>query len=158
MAEIWLTADEIKKREERLEYLKGPRRLEIAEMLKVARAFGDLSENAEYDAAKDEQRDIEARIEEIEAILKNADVVEETLDDDRVNIGCRVTILDIEFDEEMVFDLVGSSEANSLKGSISNESPVGKALMGREVGDLVSVETQAGEIQYKILKVERSAT
>ena len=153
-----LTQSGFKKLQDELEHLKFNRRKEIAEKIKEARAQGDLSENAEYDAAKDEQRDIEARIEEIEGILKNADVVEETLDDDRVNIGCKVTILDIEFDEEMVFDLVGSSEANSLKGSISNESPVGKALMGREVGDLVSVETQAGEIQYKILKVERSAT
>ena len=128
-----LTQSGFKKLQDELEHLKVNRRKEIAEKIKEARAQGDLSE-------------------------KNADVVEETLDDDRVNIGCRVTILDIEFDEEMVFDLVGSSEANSLKGSISNESPVGKALMGREVGDLVSVETQAGEIQYKILKVERSAT
>ena len=98
-------AEKIKDQDE-LEHLKVNRRKEIAEKIKEARAQGDLSENAEYDAAKDEQRDIEARIEEIEAILKNADVVEETLDDDRVNIGCRVTILDIEFDEEMVFDLV----------------------------------------------------
>ena len=153
-----LTKKDIEDMQAEIDHRKIVIRKQLLEDVKEARAQGDLSENAEYDAAKDEQRDIEARIEEIEGILKNADVVEENLDDDRVNIGCKVTILDIEFDEEMVFDLVGSSEANSLKGSISNESPVGKALMGREVGDLVSVETQAGEIQYKILKVERSAT
>ena len=146
------------KLQEELDDLKINSRKEIAEKIKEARAQGDLSENAEYDAALDEQRDIEARIEEIEKILKNAEVVvEDEIDVDKINVGCTVSVFDMEFDEEMEFRIVGSSEANSLKGKISNESPVGKALMGRSVGDIVNVETQAGEFQYKILSIERSA-
>ena len=133
------------------------RRKEVAGKIKEAREQGDLSENAEYDAAKDEQRDIEARIEELEKILKNAEVVvEDEVDSDKINIGCTVTVYDEEFEEEMEFKIVGSTEANSLQGKISNESPVGKALLGREAGDEVVVETQAGEITYKVLKIERS--
>ena len=143
--------------EDELENLKVVRRKEVAGKIKEAREQGDLSENAEYDAAKDEQRDIEARIEELEKILKNAEVVvEDEVDSDKINIGCTVTVYDEEFEEEMEFKIVGSTEANSLQGKISNESPVGKALIGREVGDEVAVETQAGEITYKVLKIERS--
>jgi len=142
--------------QEELEHLKVHARKEIAEKIKEARAQGDLSENAEYDAAKDEQRDIEARIEEIELILKTAVVAEDLPDDDRINIGCTVTLLDVEFNEETEYQLVGSSEANSLKGRISNESPVGQELIGKEVGDTIFVETQAGMIEYRILKVERT--
>ena len=109
-----------------------------------------MSENAEYDAAKDEQRDIEARIEEIEKILKNAEVVvEEEVDLDKISIGCKVKILDCEFNDELEYKLVGSTEANSLKGKISNESPVGRALIGKKVGDTVVVETQAGELSVQ---------
>ena len=116
-----------------------------------------MSENAEYDAAKDEQRDIEARIEELEKLLKNAEVVDEDeVDLDKISIGCKVRILDIEFDEELEYKIVGSTEANSLKGKISNESPVGSALMGHKAGDLVEVETQVGVIQYKVLEIQRS--
>ena len=130
---------------------------ELHDLKVVAREQGDLSENAEYDAAKDEQRDIEARIEEIEKILKNAEVVvEDEVDVDKINVGCTVTVYDEEFDEEMKFSIVGSSEANSLKGKISNESPVGKALIGKKVGDTVNVETQAGEFQYRVLNIERT--
>ena len=119
--------------------------------------FSILGYDAEYDAAKDEQRDIEARIEEIEKILKNAEVVvEEEADTDKVNIGCKVRILDCEFDEELEYKIVGSTETNSLKGKISNESPVGKALLGHKVGDTVTVETQAGELKYKVLEIQRS--
>ena len=129
----------------------------MAGKIKEAREQGDLSENAEYDAAKDEQRDIEARIEEIEKILKNAEVVvEDEVDVNKINVGCTISVLDMEYNEEMEFKIVGSSEANSLKGKISNESPVGKALMGRGIGDVVTVETQAGVFQYKILNIERS--
>lgn len=111
----------------------------------------------EYDAAKDEQRDIEARIEELEGILKNAEVVvEDEVDFDKINVGCTVKVFDITFDEEMEFKIVGSTEANSLVGKISNESPVGQALIGKKVGDTVSVETQAGEIKYKVLEISRS--
>ena len=133
------------------------KRKEVAAKIKEAREQGDLSENAEYDAAKDEQRDIEARIDELEQILKNAEVVvEDEVDSDKINIGCTVAVYDEEFDEEIEFKIVGSTEANSLQGKISNESPVGKALLGREVGDEVVVETQAGDITYKVLKIERS--
>ncbi len=151
-----LTQSGYDKLQSELENLKVNARREIADKIKEARAQGDLSENAEYDAAKDEQRDIEARIGEIEQILKNCIVVQETVEEGRISIGSRVLLLDIEEEEEMELDLVGSSEANSLKGRISNESPVGKALMGKEVGDVVQVETQAGVIQYKVLKVEHS--
>ena len=147
----------LKKIEEELQDLKVNKRREIAAKIKEAREQGDLSENAEYDAAKDEQRDIEARIEQLEAILKNVEVVDEDeVDLDKISVGCRVKVYDIEFDEEMEFSLVGSSEANSLKGKISNESPVGKALIGAKVGDVVEVETQAGLIQYKVLEIQRS--
>ncbi len=152
-----LTQSGYKKLQSELEHLRVVRRKEVAAKIKDARAQGDLSENAEYDAAKEEQREIEARIAEIESIFKNCEVVAETTDDGKVNIGCRVTLLDVEFGEEMVYDLVGPSEANIMKGSISNESPVGNAIMGREVGDVVKVDTPDGDVEYKILKVEHSS-
>jgi len=143
--------------EEELYDLKVIKRKEVAEKIKEAREQGDISENAEYDAAKDEQRDIHTRIEHIEKILKNAVVVvEDEVDLDKINVGCRVKVFDVEFDEETDFKIVGSSEANSLQGKISNESPVGKALLGSKVGDEVSVETQAGIVQYKVLEIQRS--
>ena len=152
-----LTYAGLKKLEDELHDLKVVRRKEVAGKIKEAREQGDLSENAEYDAAKDEQRDIEARIEEIEKILKNAEVVvEDEVDVGKINVGCTVKVYDVEFGEEMEFKIVGSSEANSLQGKISNESPVGKALIGRSVGDMVSVETQAGVIEYKVLEIQRS--
>ena len=152
-----LTYEGLKKYEDELENLKVVKRQEVAQKIKEARAQGDLSENAEYDAAKDEQRDIETRIEEIEKILKNAEVVvEDEVDVDKINVGCTVKVYDEEFEEELEFKIVGSSEANSLQGKISNESPVGKALIGRSIGDTVEVETQAGVISYKVLAIERS--
>ena len=152
-----LTYEGLKKYEEELQELKVVKRREVAEKIKEAREQGDLSENAEYDAAKDEQRDIEARIEELEKILKNAEVVvEDDVNVDEINIGCSIRILDVEFDEELEYKIVGSTEANSLKGKISNESPVGKALIGKKVGDTVVVETQAGEFLYKILEIYKA--
>lgn len=152
-----LTYGGLKKYEDELQELKVVRRKEVAQKIKEAREQGDLSENAEYDAAKDEQRDIEARIEQIEKILKNAEVVvEDEVDLDKISVGCVVKVLDVEYDEEEEFKLVGSSEANSLNGKISNESPVGKALIGARVGDTIKVETQAGEIEYKVLEIQRS--
>ncbi|MEE1027859.1 MAG: transcription elongation factor GreA [Agathobacter sp.] len=152
-----LTYEGLKKLEDELDYLKVVKRKEISQKIKEAREQGDLSENAEYDAAKDEQRDIEARIEEIEKILKNAEVVlEEEADSDKVSIGCQVKILDCEYDEELTYKIVGSTEANSLRGKISNESPVGHALIGKKVGDSVTVETQMGELTYKILEITRT--
>ena len=152
-----LTYAGLQKLEDELHDLKVNRRKEVAGKIKEAREQGDLSENAEYDAAKDEQRDIETRIEEIEKILKNAEVVvEDEVDVNKINVGCTVKVYDEEFDEELEFKIVGSSEANSLQGKISNESPVGKALIGRSIGDVVEVETQAGVISYKVLAIERS--
>ena len=152
-----LTYQGLQKLEDELQNLKVVRRKEVAQKIKEAREQGDLSENAEYDAAKDEQRDIEARIEQIEKILKNAEVVvEEEVDLDKINIGCQVKILDMEFDEELEYKIVGSTEANSLKGKISNESPVGKALIGAGVGDVVEVETLMGNLKYKVLGIHRS--
>ena len=152
-----LTYEGLRKLENELEDLKVVKRKEISQKIKEAREQGDLSENAEYDAAKDEQRDIEARIEEIEKILKNAEVVvEEEADLNKVSIGCKVKILDCEFDEELEYKIVGSTEANSLKGKISNESPVGSALIGKKVGDKVTVVTDAGEFDYKVLAIQRS--
>ena len=152
-----LTYAGLKKLEEELHDLKVVKRKEVAGKIKEAREQGDLSENAEYDAAKDEQRDIEARIEEIEKILKNAEVVvEDEVDYDKINVGCTVKVFDITFDEEMEFKIVGSTEANSLEGKISNESPVGHALIGKTVNDVVEVETQAGIMQYRVLDISRS--
>ena len=152
-----LTYEGLKAYEDELHDLKVVKRKEVAQKIKEAREQGDLSENAEYDAAKDEQRDIEARIEELEKILKNAEVVgEEEVDLEKISIGCRVKILDLEYNEELVYKIVGSTEANSLKGKISNESPVGRALIGSKVGDVIKVETQAGELSYKVLDIDRS--
>lgn len=152
-----LTYEGLKKYEDELQDLKVRRRKEVAQKIKEARELGDLSENAEYDAAKDEQRDIETRIEELEKILKNAEVVvEDEVDSSRINIGCKVKLLDIEFNEEIEYKIVGSSEADSLKGRISNESPVGKALIGSKKGQTVKVETDAGVLSFKVLGIERS--
>ena len=147
----------LKKLQDELQDLKVNQRREIAQKIKEAREQGDLSENAEYDAAKDEQRDIEARIEQIEQILKNAEVVDEDeVDLDVVNIGCLVRVIDIEYNEEEEYKLVGSSEASSLQNKISNESPFGKALIGAKVGDVVEVEAPAGVVEYKVLSIHRA--
>ena len=152
-----LTYEGLKKYEDELENLKVVKRQEVAQKIKEARAQGDLSENAEYDAAKDEQRDIEARIDELEKILKNAEViVEDEVDLDKINIGCQVKILDIEMNQELDYKIVGSTEANSLKGKISNESPVGRALIGAKTGDIVRVETPGGELEYQELEIQRA--
>ena len=142
--------------EKELQELKVVKRKEVAEKIKEAREQGDLSENAEYDAAKDEQRDVEARIEEIEKILKNAEVVDEDeIDLKKINVGCKVTVLDLEFDEEIDFRIVGSTETDSLQNKISNESPVGIALIGHKKGDKVRVETGYGVIEYKVLNIQK---
>ena len=151
-----LTYAGLKQYEDELQNLKVVKRKEVAQKIKEAREQGDLSENAEYDAAKDEQRDIELRIEELEKLLKSAEgVVEDEVDLDKISVGCKVKLLDVEYNEEMEFYIVGSTEANSLQNKISNESPVGRALMGKSAGDVVDVETQAGIIQYKVLEIQR---
>ena len=154
-----LTYEGLKKYEDELQDLKVNKRQEVAQKIKEAREQGDLSENAEYDAAKDEQRDIEARIEVLEKILKNAEVVvEEDVDTNKISIGCNVKIRDLELNEDLEYKIVGSQEANSLKGKISNESPVGKALLGAKKGQTVSVETQAGVVKYKVLAIDKTKT
>ena len=151
-----MTYEGLQELEKELEHLKVNRRREIAEKIKEAREQGDLSENAEYDAAKDEQRDIEARIEELEKILKNAEVfLEEDAEKGTVNLGSTFTLLDMEYDEELVYKLVGATEANSLEGKISNESPVGSALKGAKEGDIVEVDTPAGTLRYKVIKIHK---
>ena len=140
--------------EDELFDLKVYKRKEVAQKIKEAREQGDLSENAEYDAAKDEQRDIEARIEELEKLLKNVEVVgQDEVDADTVGIGSRVKLYDVEMDEEVEYTIVGSTEADALNGKISNESPVGAALIGSKVGETIVVETISGDLEFKILEI-----
>ena len=143
--------------EDELFDLKVYKRKEVAQKIKEAREQGDLSENAEYDAAKYEQRDIEARIEELEKLLKNVEVVgQDEVDADTVGIGSRVKLYDVEMDEEVEYTIVGSTEADALNGKISNESPVGAALIGSKVGETIVVETISGDLEFKILEIARA--
>ena len=131
-------------------------RKEVAEKIKVALSFGDLSENSEYDEAKNEQAMVEARIVQLEAILKNAKVLDnDEMDTDLVNLGSKVKIRDVEFDEIMEYHLVGSTEADPMNGKISDESPVGKAILGHRVGEMVEAETPSGMVQFEILEIQR---
>jgi len=149
-----LTVSGAKKLEDELQNLKVVRRAEIAAKIKEARMQGDLSENAEYDAAKEEQAEIEARIDEIEIILKHSEVVSEDGDVSRVFIGAVVDVAD-EDGYEDTFTIVGSNEANSIKNKISNESPLGAALIGAKVGDTVTVNAPAGAFEYKVLAIRK---
>ena len=153
-----LTYAGLKQYEDELQDLKVNRRREVAQKIKEAREQGDLSENAEYDAAKDEQRDIELRIEELEKLLKNAEVIDEDeIDINKISVGCKVKVYDADFDEEMEFRIVGSTEANSLKNKISNESPVGQALLGKKVGDVVEFGGLLGSGPVQPVHPESSA-
>ncbi len=139
---------------EELNYLKGEKRAEVAEKIKDAREQGDLSENAEYDAAKDEQREIEIRIEQIENIIKNAEVVDKSdLKRGTIGIGSHVKLFDMKENEEIEYDIVGATEANSLEGKISNESPLGSALLGKKKGDEVDIKLPRGSLKVQVLKV-----
>lgn len=152
-----LTYAGLKALEEELENLKVVKRKEVAAKIKEAREQGDLSENAEYDAAREEQRDIVSRIEEIKEILKNVEVVDEDdIDIAKVNLGCTVKLLDKEYDEEVEYTLVGSTETDSLNNKISNESPLGRELMGKTTGDIVVVESSYGNAEYEILGITRN--
>ena len=152
-----LTYAGLQELEAELEDLKVNKRKEVAQKIKEAREQGDLSENAEYDAAKDEQRDIEARIEEIEKILKNVEVVgEDDIDDTKISVGCHIVIHDFEYDEDLEFSIVGSTQTNSLQGKISNESPIGTALIVHEVGDVVEVEIGETVSKYKVLEIKKT--
>ena len=152
----YLTREGLRKYEEELHELKSVRRKEISQKIKEAREQGDLSENAEYDAARDEQRDVEARIEELENILKDVEVVDVDQNGGKitkVSFGCSVRVLDLELQEEMTYTIKGASEADVLKGSISNESPLGMALIGAKKGNTVEIEAPAGTLQYKVLDI-----
>ena len=152
-----LTYSGLKQYQEELEFLKSVKRKEIADKLKVAREQGDWSENAEYDAAKDAQSDNEKRIDELEQLLKNVEVItDDDVDSEKVSVGTKVKVRDLEYKEDMVFDIVGTQQADSLEGKISNESPLGMALIGSKKGQTVTVESPAGPIKYKILSVEKS--
>lgn len=154
-----LTSKGMQALEDELQDLKVVKRKEIAQKIKEAREQGDLSENAEYDAAKDEQRSIEARIEELEKIIKNAEVIDESaIDNDTVSIGSTVKFYDEEFDEELEYRIVGSTESDILKGLISNESPLGKALIGSKIGEEIEVEAAEGISKYRILGISRADT
>jgi len=149
-----LTYEGLKKLEAELHELKVVRRKDVAAKIKEARGQGDLSENAEYDAAKEEQAEIEARIGLIEKMLRNAEVIdEEDLDKDSIGLGSKVTILDIEYNEEFEYLIVGSTEADPTGGRISNESPLGVTLLNRKPGETITVEAPDGEIKYKILEI-----
>ena len=149
-----LTYEGLKKLEAELQDLKVVRRREVAQLIKEARSQGDLSENAEYDAAKEEQAALEARIVQLEQRLRNAEVIDEdALKGDVVSVGSKVTVFDVEFKEEVVYSIVGSTEADPLEGRISNESPLGVALIGRSKGDEVSVEAPDGQLEYRILDI-----
>ncbi len=150
---IKLTDEGLKKLEAELETLKTEGRKDIAEKIKVARGYGDLSENSEYDEAKNEQAKIEARIVELEAMLKNAEIISGRETSDVVELGSKVKVLDVEFDEECEYQIVGSPEADVKKGLISDESPVGKALIGHKAGDRVTAETPSGEIVFEIIEI-----
>ena len=144
--------EELKKE---LNFLKTTRSDEVAEMIKVARGFGDLSENSEYDEAKNEQGRLYSRMAELEEILSNCVVIEEDeLEGDYIRMGSVVTVFDKEFEEEMVYKITGSQEADPMNGAISEESPLGKALMGRNAGEEIVVDAPSGAVAYKILKVE----
>lgn len=152
--QVKLTEDGLKQLEEELEYLKTKKRKEVSEKIKVALGFGDLSENSEYDEAKNEQAQVEARIVSVENMLKNAIVIDESeRDTSKVELGATVTIHDIEFDEDITYKIVGSTEADPDEGRLSDESPLGKSLMGKAEGEMIDVDAPARVIQYKILKI-----
>ena len=151
-----VSTEGLKKLQEELEYLKTTKRKEVAEAIKVARAFGDLSENSEYDEAKNEQGLVEKRIADIEAMLKNVKVIDESnIKTDVVDVGNIVKVMDLTFDEEVEYTLVGSSESNPLENKISDESPIGKALIGASIGETVKAETPGGDIMMKVLEISK---
>lgn len=154
--EVFLTPEGLEKLEMELEEAKVVKRKEVADRIKQALAFGDISENAEYDQAKNEQAKLEERIAKLEAMLRNAVIIDDDeISTDIVSIGSRVTVLDLEFNEELEYTIVGSAEADPFEGKISNESPMGKALLGRKVGETVNVQAPDGTIKYKIKAIMR---
>ena len=154
--EFKITSARLKELEAELNYLKTTREKEVAELIKEARSFGDLSENSEYDEAKNEQAKLYGRIAEVENILANAVIIEEGEDNTgRVGLGCRVRVLDIEMDEEEEYTIVGSQEADPMNFRISDDSPFGRAMVGKGVGEMVEVEAPVGILQFRIMSVEK---
>ncbi|SES99086.1 transcription elongation factor GreA [Anaerobranca gottschalkii] len=153
--EIILTPSGLKKLEEELEYLKSIKRREVAERIKVAISYGDISENSEYDDAKNEQAFVEGRILTLEKMLRNAKIIDEgDVNREVVNVGCTVVLKDLEYDEDLEYTIVGSAESNPNDNKISNESPVGKAIIGKPVGSIVEVAVPEGTIKYKIISIK----
>lgn len=152
---VYLTKEGYKELEERLMFLKSEGRVDIAEKIRYARSFGDISENSEYDAAREEESALEQEIKEIEGKLRKAKIISKLkIDKSKVNIGCQVVVYDKIFDENLTFKIIGSSESNPSKGLISNISPIGKALMGKKKGDIVDVETPgASKMQFQVLSI-----
>lgn len=154
--QMLVTLEGLKKLEEELEYLKTTARTDVAEKIKTARGFGDLSENSEYDEAKNEQAKIEARITDLEVMLKNVKVISDNeITNDKVMLGVTVTVLDMQKNKEVTFKIVGTAESDALNGKISDESPIGLALMGHSIGDVVVAEAPRGEMQYTIVDIKR---
>ncbi|MDO4730922.1 MAG: transcription elongation factor GreA [Clostridia bacterium] len=154
MKKVLLTEEGLNNLKNELEYLKAVRRKEVAEKIKVALSFGDLSENSEYDEAKNEQAILEAKILDIETRLQNVEIIEQSeLDADKIHIGSKIRIKDLDFDEICEYRIVGSSESNPMQGLISDESPVGKGLLGSKVGDTVVIEIPSGTATYEILEI-----
>ena len=154
--DMLLTSEGIQNYEKELEHLKSVVRKEVAEKIKEARSFGDLSENSEYDEAKNEQAKVEARISEIENILKHAKIMDESeLSNEHIHIGSKVKVHDFDFDEDTEYQIIGSGEADPFNGKISDESPVGAALIGHKVGDIITAETPDGDVKFKILEISR---
>lgn len=151
-----LTDEGLKNYEQELEYLKTVKRKEVAEKIKVALSFGDLSENSEYDEAKNDQAMLEARISQIESILKNAKIIDESeLSSEHIHIGSKIKVYDYDFEEEADYQIIGSDEADPFNGKLSDESPVGAALIGHQVGDIVEVDTPDGIVKFKILDISK---
>jgi transcription elongation factor GreA len=152
--QVMLTREGLKKLEEKLDNLKSVRRGEVAERIKQAIDFGDISENSEYEDAKNEQAFIEGEIMTLEKMLRNSRIIEDDNDGNVVHLGCTVVIKDLEFDEDMEYTLVGSAEADPTEFKISNESPVGQAIIGKSVGSVVEVNVPAGILKYQIMEIK----
>jgi transcription elongation factor GreA len=151
---VFLTNKGLEKLKKELEHLKTVERVEVAKMIGEAKSFGDLSENSEYDAAKNKESQVENRIHEIQQKLKHYVLIDEsTLDTSKVNVGCKVKLYDKEFDEEVEYRIMGSTESDPINGLISNDSPIGKALLGKKEGEEIEVETPGGTVKFKILKI-----
>ena len=152
-----VTKEKLEEMKQELDYLKTTRNDEVAEQIKIARGYGDLSENAEYDEARNEQAKVEARIQELEALIENAEIIDESNMDVRaISLGSVVKLYDEDFEEEITYSIVGSNQADPLEQKISDQSPIGRALMGKKAGDRVTVTAPAGELHFKVLEVARA--